>query len=641
MSGLYASDSSLWLMTVESGASYAVLQVDIASFVVVHSTPMPSQSQLYGVDSKGQSLLIGLASYQYVWLVSADDGQQRLQYDGGLTKLEVLAAAYLPGSGDVLLADLTSASLLHLRPNNSVASSLPLPLSRQTLAVTICADEARSSLFVFYWSLVDDAYVLLQYNLSSHALLGRFQVNDSWPLSFRYGFQGIAVAAEPGQLYFADPNTASVELRDIASGKVTTLQLYGNPPWMRWPTDVAALDGRVYVATNAAISGSYTPWQGIAAMDVDGRPVAAEAEWSVDRFRSSYNQQLAAGKDADGRTVIVAPLSNGTVAVYNAQLEQTAVVRFPQGNARPFSVALSLGAESLFVIDAGQPDVLAEYNMQGKQLRTLQASHAAGAFSDVAVSPADGSIWATDGLNGTLYHWAANGTQLSSRAFGYLHELWSVAVDAAHHQLLLSENVWSDDGQHGRYQLLFADVLWLDLDTGATLASFTYPNGDQATGVAVSEDGSRVYTPAFGLNALFVFEQQRGAAAASSSSSSALSSASHPLQMSSSSLSFSSSSSSSSVSASQRTLTSSLTTAGTAGLLVTSQAASTGGNSTGSSATTVSTSVLIAALVLAALLAVVVIAWAVHRNCRRKAAREMRVSGGQASNAPLLFHPVE
>ena len=512
LTGMCTSASALWLMTVQrSSSSYAVLEVNIASLAVVHSTPVSSQGRLYGVDSAGDRVLIGLASYQYVWLVSSADGRLLQQLDGGRTKLEVLAAAYLPGSGDVLIADVTSASLLRVRANNTVASSSPLPLSRQTYAVSMSADEAHGSVYLFWWDVSDGAYVFTHFDLSSHAVLGRLQLNGSnWPLSYRTSFtQGIAAAGEPGALYFADANTATVQLRSVPSGTVRTVQLDGNPPWMRWPTDVVTLDGRVYVATNAFISGTLTPWQGIVAMDANGRPVAQGAAWDVEGCRFTAGQQLAAGKDSSGAAVIVAGRCNGTVAVYNAALERTAVIRFPQRNVRLLSIALSRGAVSMFIIDAGQADVVAEYDLQGELLRTLQASPAAGAFSDVAFSAADGSIWATDGLNGALYHWASNGSLLSSRSFGHLHELWSVAIDPVHHRLLVSENLWSDDGRHGRYQRLSANVLWLDMDTGGIVDTFTYPNGDQATGVAVSEDGGRVYTSAFLLSALFVFEQHQ------------------------------------------------------------------------------------------------------------------------------------
>jgi hypothetical protein len=43
--------------------------------------------------------------------------------------LEVLSAAYLPGSGGCCC---TNASLLHLHANNTLASSFLLPLTMQT-----------------------------------------------------------------------------------------------------------------------------------------------------------------------------------------------------------------------------------------------------------------------------------------------------------------------------------------------------------------------------------------------------------------------------------------------------------------------------------------------------------------------------
>ena len=318
-------------------------------------------------------------------------------------------------------------------------------------------------------------FYILEFGTGDGALVSNYTVSANF-------FQPISLSPTnvSGSLYVSDGANASITFFQPDAAPVTTTA--GPHPLLSEPTAVATLDGqRLYVGTNSP--------SGFIALDAAGQWLGTVVE-DAQNCNSAPFQSLAVATDGS----VLVPDCNGGVNIYTAVLDWQRTVHLGDG-VQPRSLATGQGLATVWAVDNNNATVVSQYDLKnGSVLSTLQGG-SKSVFYGLDVDRQDGSVWAADIGNSSIYHWDAAGSLLS--VWGQTQPPVNLALDATNQRLLVTVPAPGT-------------LLWLELHSDAVVQSFAFPAGQAATGVAVTQDGQTVFATNFEAMTVYVFQQDKG-----------------------------------------------------------------------------------------------------------------------------------
>ena len=437
---------------------------------------------LLAVDSMGETALISDGSTQAV-LVDTSSGKQVAVY-ANETWSRVVSGAINPANSDVWVAwvvqtPTTILSGVNVYSGTSVRFTLQLLSSSLVLDVAI--DVAGQYAYVLYATLARNAAqsFIEQIDASNGSSITRWTLPAELPPT-----TAITACTESGEVWYMSDS----QLVRISNAGFTSSQA-GAPP-IPSPSDVAVIgDGHVLVAENRYSQVEvFNQWG-----NVVGRypPMLADCSGPVPLFAIAVDQN----------DKVYMPLCNSTILIFDA--DGTVVAYVPTGShSVPRSVSPGPG-QTVFFTDDNNPHAVLQVNRDGTVVNTFTTANTGWLFT-VKYNWRANSIYVTDILNSVIYQWAINGTgkpsviDVGDAVGDPAAKVWSLAIDHHHSQLIVSAELVSIEA---------GALLWFDMDGTLLAKNYTFPVGTEATGVAVSYDGSRVYATDLFNSAVYVFYQ--------------------------------------------------------------------------------------------------------------------------------------
>ena len=452
------------------------------------SAPLKYPADLLSVDNAGKLALTTTNAHQVVWFDTAT-GERRGVIANASWDV-VTWGAINSANSDVWVAwvqigksSLTSG--ITVKNGDTTRFTITRSGGVETIIQDVIVDSQGKYAYMLLLSITRDGGEVItieQLDATSGESLSTYEVpSNLLPTT------DLATRSErSGLVYWMSYN----KLVSLESSGIVVQQV-GQYPLIELPTDVAVTaDGTVLVASTASNQ--------IQALNSSGQIVSSYPSVEEPEV-CDLIPFLNVAVDYEGNVYM--PLCNSTVLIFDSQGDLLTQVSTGQGTI-PRSVAPG-PHNTLFFTDDNNHMQVQHIDRDGNVIHTFTLSTAGWLFTVKYNWRAD-SIHVTDVLKGVIYQWAVNGTGKPTvldvgKAVGDpAAEVYSLAIDHHHSQLIVSAELVSIEA---------GALLWFDMDGTLLAKNYTFPVGTEATGVAVSYDGSRVYATDLFNSAVYVFYQ--------------------------------------------------------------------------------------------------------------------------------------
>ena len=352
---------------------------------------------------------------------------------------------------------------------------------QQSIVEGISLDAEGKYAYVFYLGLTRQAEELGigQYSTADGSLVAELSLSLEELIPSTAPIAG----ANAGEVVYMSGN----QLVTLSANGTTAVEV-GKYPLLAFPSDVAVtMDGDVLVALTAAMQIVKLNSSGQIVYEYDAQMPDCSQEPFLD---------VAAGRGGE----VLMPLCNGTVVIFGRDGAVAASVNTGDSTL-PRGIAAG-PRDTFFFTDDNNKAEVTHMTRDGTVARTFTAAAAQWLFS-VKYSLRDDTVYATDVLGGFIYGWAVNATgeptlklDVSAATGVPMTEVYSLAIDHAHSQMVVSTITQSGSA-----------LVWFDIATQRPAGKNYSFVGGEATGVAVSMDGSRVYANDLFNSAVYVFHQ--------------------------------------------------------------------------------------------------------------------------------------
>ena len=449
--------------------------------MTVSSTELKYPTNLLGINAQGKLALTSTGGSLAV-LFDTSSGERRSVLSN--SSWAVTGGAINSVNGDVWVAwgaivgrRLISAVDVFQGTTKRFTFSLPGTYA-EAIIESVAIDASGTYAYVFYVALTQTSIVFIieQVKADSGESVNSWTLPDALPPTTTP-----TVSGRDGEVYYMSLNQLVV----LTASGVTTAQL-GQYPFIPNPSDVAVTrDGDILVALTEADQ--------IIKLNTSGQIVfefpAAMPECELEPF-------LDVTVDYEGN--VYQPLCNSTVLIYDRDGNLVTQV-YTGANTIPRSVAAGPRSTLFFTDDSNQKQVT-HIERDGTVINKFTTASATWLFTVKYNWRAD-SIYVTDILGGKIYQWAINSTGAPTStldvtaAAGQAAQVYSLALDHTNDQMIVSAEMEMGGA-----------LLWFDMDGNLLGKNYTFVEAE-ATGVAVSMDGSRVYANDLFNSAIYVFYQ--------------------------------------------------------------------------------------------------------------------------------------